>query len=164
MATSGLSPTAGGELDHAGVVALAPRLYGATFVLGLFLNLLWPQPMVPSAVGLSFGLPLILAGATLAVWANHAMRRAGTHVNPSLPATALVVSGPFRFSRNPLYVARTLLYIGLAFAMNVLWPLLFLGPLLVVIQHGVIQREERYLDARFGNAYRQYQAGVRRWL
>jgi len=159
-----LSPPTSSELEHPEVVALAPRLYGVVFVLGLLLDWLWPQLIVPPVIGLSLGVPLILAGGVLAFRANLAMRRAGTTSNPSLPATVLVVTGPFRFSRNPLYVARTLLYIGLAFAMDVLWPLLLLGPLMVVIQHGVIEREERYLDARFGNTYRHYQASVRRWL
>jgi protein-S-isoprenylcysteine O-methyltransferase Ste14 len=74
------------------------------------------------------------------------------------------VTGPFAFSRNPLYVARTLLYLGLAFAMNTPWPLLTLLPLLGIMHYAVIRREERYLDAKFGNAYRRYQARVGRWL
>lgn len=92
------------------------------------------------------------------------MLRAGTNLHPGSPAKALVVTGPFAFSRNPLYVARTLLYLGLAFAMDTLWPILALAPLLGVMHYGVIRREERYLDERFGSAYRQYQARVRRWV
>ena len=100
----------------------------------------------------------------LSDWGTPTSQRAGTHVDPALPATVLVVTGPFRFSRNPMYLARTLLYAGLALVMNTLWPLIALAPLLVLIQHGVIYREERYLDATFGHAYRQYQAQVRRWI
>ena len=92
------------------------------------------------------------------------MQRAGTNVNPSLPATTLVISGPFRFSRNPMYLARTLLYLGLGFMANALSVLLTLLPLLVVIRYGVIEREEGYLEAKFGDAYRQYRTTVRRWV
>ena len=92
------------------------------------------------------------------------METAGTDVNPSLPATTLVIDGPFRFSRNPMYVARTILYLGLGLLMNALCVLAALVPLLLVMQYGVITREERYLEAKFGDAYRQYRSTVRRWL
>ncbi len=92
------------------------------------------------------------------------MEQAKTNVNPSLPATTLVTDGPFRFSRNPMYLARTLLYVGLGLLANSLAVLLTAVPLLMVVQHGVIKREEHYLEAKFGDAYRQYRARVRRWL
>ena len=92
------------------------------------------------------------------------MEGAGTNVNPSLPTTVLVVDGPFQFSRNPMYLARTLLYLGLGLLANALCVFVALLPLLVVMHHGVIKREERYLEGKFGDAYRQYRAAVRRWL
>ena len=92
------------------------------------------------------------------------MEGAGANVNPSLPATTLVISGPFQFSRNPMYVARTVLYLGLGVLMNALCVVAVLVPLLLVMQYGVIRREERYLEAKFGDAYRQYRSAVRRWL
>jgi len=92
------------------------------------------------------------------------MESAGTPADPRRPATALVTSGPFRLSRNPMYVARTMLYVGLALLANALWALLMLVPLLVVVQYGVVAREERYLARRFGAAYHAYRARVRCWL
>ena len=92
------------------------------------------------------------------------MEQTGTAVNPRLPAAALVVSGPFRFTRNPLYLARTILYVGLALAMNTAWPLGTLIPLLAALHYGIIKREERYLHGRFGEAYSAYCARVPRWL
>ena len=92
------------------------------------------------------------------------MRRAGTNVNPRDPTTAIVVEGPFRFSRNPLYLSLILAYLGITLLVNALWPLLLLPPLLVVLHWGVIAREERYLEAKFGESYRVYKARVRRWL
>lgn len=94
-----------------------------------------------------------------------ALRRAGTTISVDRPTTAIVASGPYRYSRNPLYVALTLLYLGLgAAALNTLWALVLLPPLLVVIQRGVIEREERYLERKFGEEYRRYKRRVRRWL
>jgi protein-S-isoprenylcysteine O-methyltransferase Ste14 len=93
-----------------------------------------------------------------------AFRRAGTHPQPWRPATALVVTGPYRFSRNPMYVGATLFYIGISFWVNSLWPLLLLPVVLVIMSRGVIAREEAYLERLFGDEYRSYRSRVRRWL
>lgn len=82
---------------------------------------------------------------------------------PILYGIAFVL-GPFRFSRNPLYLARTFLYVGLALAMNTFGPLFTLVPLLVIVHYGIVRPEERYLDAKFGETYRRYRTHVRRWL
>jgi protein-S-isoprenylcysteine O-methyltransferase Ste14 len=150
--------------DIPAVIAFPPMLYGGAFALGVGPRWLWPEPVLPSVISVGIGMTLLCSGAALAVWGNHALREAGTNANPSLPTTTLVVTGPFAFSRNPLYVARTLLYVGLALTMNMLWTLVTLLPLLVVMHYGVIRREERYLEAKFGSAYRRYRTTVRRWL
>jgi protein-S-isoprenylcysteine O-methyltransferase Ste14 len=80
------------------------------------------------------------------------------------PTTALVTEGPFRYSRNPIYLALTLLYVGVALLINALWILLLIVPVLLVIRYGVIAREEAYLTRKFGDTYRQYTARVQRWL
>ena len=85
-------------------------------------------------------------------------------MHPSKPALALVDAGPFRFSRNPLYVGLTLMYAGLALLIPALWPLLLLIPVLAVLSWGVVRREERYLERKFGEGYRSYKARTRRWL
>ena len=92
------------------------------------------------------------------------MHAAGTNVNPALPTTATVASGPFRFSRNPLYLALTLLYLGLTLAFNTWWGIVVLVPVLIIMHHGVVLREERYLEQKFGETYRQYRSKVRRYL
>jgi len=92
------------------------------------------------------------------------MESAGTYVNPSRPTTRLVVTGPYRFSRNPMYLARTFLYLGLGLMVNALAILAALVPLLLVMHYGVIKREECYLEAKFGETYRQYRGRVRRWV
>jgi protein-S-isoprenylcysteine O-methyltransferase Ste14 len=92
------------------------------------------------------------------------MREAGTNVLPSKPALTLVTSGPFRFTRNPLYVMNALVYLGLTLICNSAWLLGLFVPMLLVIYWGIIRREERYLEAKFGEAYLAYKARVRRWL
>jgi len=92
------------------------------------------------------------------------MQAAGTNVNPSRPTTAIVECGPFGFSRNPLYLALTLLYFGLTLAFNTWWGIVLLVPVLIIMHRGVVLREERYLEQKFGETYRQYRSKVRRYL
>lgn len=150
--------------DRPGVIAPAPLLYGAAFLMGMVLHSFFPKLILPMQVAPWTGIVLLSAGAALAVWSRRTMEGANTNVHPALPATTLVITGPFRFSRNPMYVARTVLYLGLGVLVNALCVLVVLVPLLLVMQYGVIKPEERYLEAKFGDVYRQYRAGVRRWL
>jgi protein-S-isoprenylcysteine O-methyltransferase Ste14 len=107
----------------------------------------------------------LVAGATaVEAWFVLTMRRAATPINPRKPVARLVTDGPFRFSRNPSYLALAAYYVGIAGLVNTRWPLLLLPAVLVVVQRGVIEREEQYLERRFGEEYRRYRACVRRWL
>jgi protein-S-isoprenylcysteine O-methyltransferase Ste14 len=92
------------------------------------------------------------------------MKRAGTNVRPDQPSLAIVTDGPFRFTRNPMYVATTGLYLGITLLVNTLWPLMLLPPMLAVLDLGVVRREERYLEAKFGEPCRTHRARVRRWV
>jgi protein-S-isoprenylcysteine O-methyltransferase Ste14 len=89
---------------------------------------------------------------------------ASTNVPPTLPTTALVVDGIYRRTRNPLYLGMTLVYLGLGVAAGSLWAIGLVLPLLWVINVGVVNREERYLERKFGDAYRAYKARARRWI
>src|SRR5947209_8873505 len=150
--------------DKSGVVARPPLLYGAAFVVALVFRWFWPMPIFPQAVALWPGLALVALGVGTAIWGRQTMRAAGTNINPALPATVIVSSGPFRFSRNPLYLALTLLYLGLTLAFNTWWGIVVLVPLLIIMHRGVVLREERYLERKFGESYRQYRSKVRRYL
>src|SRR5262249_58742044 len=102
--------------------------------------------------------------AGISAWRVQAFRAASTPVSPGRPTTRLVHIGPYRYSRNPDYLGQILVYIGASLAANTWWPL-FLSPLvLVAIQRGVVRREERYLEAKFGREYRDYMDRVPRWL
>jgi protein-S-isoprenylcysteine O-methyltransferase Ste14 len=92
------------------------------------------------------------------------MRRAQTSLNPSEPVKALVIEGPFKVTRNPIYVGFTLIYIGIALLVNTLWPLLLLPVVQNVMRQGVIEREERYLERKFGQEYLAYKERVPRWI
>ena len=106
-----------------------------------------------------FALALVLLA-----WAIVTMTRAGSNVPTSLPTTTIVNTGPYRFTRNPIYLGMILGLIGLAIALNSLWLLLTLAPFAVVIRYGVVAREEAYLERKFGDVYRHYRRRVRRWL
>ena len=150
--------------DTAQVLVLPPMVYGAAFVIGLLLHLMFPLYLLPTTLARGIGMVCVLVSFPLAIATLRALSRAHTPVDPMKPTTALVTEGPFRYSRNPIYVALTLLYVGVALLINALWILLLVVPVLVVIRSGVIAREEAYLTRKFGEAYRQYTTQVRRWL
>lgn len=149
--------------DSPGVVARPPVLYGGAFVVVLVLRWFRPMPIFGHAA-LWPGLAFVVLGMAIAPWGRHTMQAAGTNVNPALPTTSIVTSGPFRFSRNPLYLALTLVYCGLTLAFNTWWGLVVLVPVPIIMHRGVVLREERYLEQKCGETYRQYRSRVRRYL
>ena len=153
-----------GASDTAQIIVLPPLVYGAAFIMGLLLHLVFPLHILPTTLARGIGVVCVLVSLPLALATLRVLSRAHTPVDPMKPTTALVTEGPFRYSRNPIYLALTLLYLGVAFLVNALWILLLVVPVLLVIRYGVIAREEAYLTRKFGDAYRQYTAQVRRWL
>ncbi|MDQ7829777.1 MAG: methyltransferase [Armatimonadota bacterium] len=155
---------AGGRADHPQVAVLPPLLFAGAFLLGLVVERVRPTPLGPLPLRLLLGALLVAASAALAGAALREFRRAGTPVEVWRPATTLVTTGPYRRSRNPLYLALTLLYLGLGIAVGSLWVLLLLLPVLVILTEGVVKREEAYLERTFGEAYRRYRAATPRWI
>ena|SRR2546428_6385080 len=152
------------ERDSPGVIALPPLLYFVILVLGVALDFLFPLHPFPGRPTRILGALLVIASIALAIWGRRTMSAAGTNINPREPALVLVTNGPFRFSRNPLYLALTGMYAGVALLINGLWTLILVVPLLIVTQVGIVQREERYLERKFGEEYRAYRSRVRRWI
>ncbi len=150
--------------DTPGVIAPPPLIYLAGLVIGLGLGHLAPTPILPHGLAYGLGAVLVFIAVGIRLWGGRVMGRAGTSIKPTVPTTALVTTGPFRFSRNPLYVSVTLFYLGIAIAARSLWALALLLVVLVVMQRGVIDREERYLERRFGADYVRYKERVRRWI
>jgi protein-S-isoprenylcysteine O-methyltransferase Ste14 len=149
------------DIPH--VVAPPPLLYALPLLAGLLLHHFRPVAALPPALAPVLGPLLVLLGF-IGLPAVVSFRRAGTHPQPWRPTTALVTTGPYRLTRNPMYVGFTCFYLGIAFWVNALWPLLALPLVLLIVQRGVIAREEAYMERRFGDAYRAYCARVRRWF
>ena len=152
------------DQDKAGVVAPPPVLYLGALVFGLLLNRRFPVPFLPRRIARILGWPLLSAGLLLMGWFERSMRHAGTPANPYKPVSHLATEGPFRYTRNPAYLAMTMIYTGITGLANALWALLLLPVALLVIQRGVIEREERYLECKFGEEYLRYKVRVRRWI
>ena len=153
--------------DTAGVAVRPPLLFLAGLAAGIAVEFLWPlgaglANAHPAQIGA--GLVLAVVGAVLMAAAMRRFAAAGTNVPTVLPSTALVTTGIYARSRNPIYLGLTAIYAGLAVALNAWWSVLLLVPVLVIMQVGVIKREERYLERKFGDAYRDYSSRVRRWL
>ena len=147
-----------------GVAVSPPLLFFATLIVGLVLHFLYPLRYVSSLlVQLVIGLPVIIIGFGLIGWAARTLMKAGTDPRPHSPVKSIVVSGPFRFSRNPIYLSGGIILIGLAVAVDTLW-LIILLPVGFALIFPQIRREEDYLEAKFGDEYRRYKRRVRRWL
>lgn len=150
--------------DTPGVIAPPPLIYLVAVIIGLVLRYLAPTAFLSRGLDYTLGAVLIVIAVGIFLWGVRVMRRAGTSLKTTVPTTALVTTGPFRFSRNPLYVSLTLFYLGIAMAAQSLWALALLFVVLAVMQRGVIDREERYLEHKFGAEYVRYKERVRRWI
>ena len=147
------------------VVALVrpPIVYFVAIVTGLGLEVAWPTPPLPRALVL-LGIVLVLLAVTLFVLSIRELRAARTTFRTRQPTTTIVMTGPYRRSRNPIYLAFTLLQLGIGLSRNSAWVLGLLVPALVLVSSGTIAREERYLEEKFGDEYGRYKADVPRWL
>ena len=151
--------------DNPGVIAFPPLIWliGSVvstlvhfFVIGI--------PIMNYSVSLVCGIALVMLAPTLALSAMVTMKKVGTNVDPSKPALAIARGGPFRFTRNPMYLALCLLQAALGFFLNDWITLIFVVPLALILHYGVILREERYLAAKFGEPYLELKRTVRRWI
>jgi protein-S-isoprenylcysteine O-methyltransferase Ste14 len=149
-----------------GVKIFPPLIHVAAIAIGFLVE--WAVPV--QVGGRGFGIVritgcilLAIAGALIASAAK-VMIGAGTTPNPTRPSTVIVTNGPFRFTRNPMYLAWELICIGVGLLANALWPMAMAVPAAIVTRRLVIDKEERYLDQKFGTAYLNYKSRVRRWL
>lgn len=150
-----------------GVIAPPPLLYLGTLALGLLIQAVRPLPLLPkvlAAVRKPLGAGLIASGVIGLFWATRTMFRAGEHPDPDKPVATVLDEGPFRYSRNPIYVAMTAIYLGITVFRNATWPVAFLPALMTVMVERVVLREEQYLEQQFGSDYREYKSRVGRWI
>jgi protein-S-isoprenylcysteine O-methyltransferase Ste14 len=160
-------PRSDADLETAGVLCPPPLVYLAGLLLGLGADWVFALPPLPETSdtgGLWLGGACGLSGLFLILWSARRFIGAGTPLPPYRPTTALVTEGPYRRSRNPIYLGMALVYVGVVCATASLGALALLPAVILVMEFGVIRREERYLERRFGGAYRDYKARVRRWL
>ncbi|NQV80495.1 MAG: isoprenylcysteine carboxylmethyltransferase family protein [Alphaproteobacteria bacterium] len=150
--------------DSPDVLTFPPVIFIIFYVIGYVTDRAFPADLGTLDIRYAIGGVLIALSVALVAWAVTHFLRAKTHVDVRKPATALVTGGPYRLSRNPMYLAMTLLYAGFAVTFSLPITLTLLIPCLVLLHHGVISREETYLERKFGDEYRAYKARVRRWL
>jgi protein-S-isoprenylcysteine O-methyltransferase Ste14 len=150
--------------DTAGVIAPPPLIFLSALVIGFGLDLVIGTGSLPWIAALPLGAALIITGVGLMGSFLEAFRRARTPIDPYTPTAAIVTDGPYRRTRNPAYLGMALTYAGIAIASNALWVLVPLPIAIAIIDRGVIAREERYLERKFGTPYVDYKRRVRRWI
>ena len=151
------------EVANLGIMR-PPFIYLGAIALGLLLHFAWPVRLVSRAVGGPLGGTAVLVAVALFLWAVRTFRTTGTPVPGNRPTTTIVRRGPYRWSRNPIYLSFSLLQLGVAFWINSLWLFITLIPAVVLMSFVVIPREEHYLERSFPSDYLPYKASVRRWL
>lgn len=155
------------DRDSAGVRIPPPLVFLGTLLAGWALGWLIGQPGIPmlhGGGGRNLGWVAIFFGLAILLTANGLFRKAETDVRPWKRSSALVTEGVYRWTRNPMYLGMALTYAGVALVLHSLVALLLLVPLIIVLEREVIEAEEAYMEARFGDAYRDYKANVRRWI
>lgn len=150
-----------------GLIPWPPLIYVVAIALSVVLGMVYPLPWIGDLLGdLLFAAGWVALFGVAALWftAIRAMMRAKTTMNPNAEPDHLVISGPFGVTRNPIYLANTLLLIGVAFITGIAWFLLFAFIAAFATQKLAIEKEEKMLAAKFGKKYRDYAKRVRRWI
>ena len=141
-----------------------PLVFLISLAAGAAIQFVVPFPFLPATLALPLGAPLVVVGVALFTWSSATFRAAGTPVPARKPTLAIVRAGPYRFSRNPIYLAFSLFQLGLAIWLNTVWLLATLAVAAALMHYVVIRKEEEYLERRFGAEYSSYKSSVRRWL
>jgi protein-S-isoprenylcysteine O-methyltransferase Ste14 len=157
------SPAGAQDVANLGLVR-PPLVYLAAILCGVGLDLVRPLPFLPAGTGAWVGVPFVILSLALFFASIRRFKAVGTPVPGNRPTTAIVRSGPYRFSRNPIYLAFSALVLGIACWLDSIWLLGTLAAAASLMSLIVIPREERYLERRFGAEYLEYKAKVRRWL
>jgi protein-S-isoprenylcysteine O-methyltransferase Ste14 len=150
--------------DNPGIEVPPPLIYVVPLIFGLLLDRRRHISFLPRGATRALGWPLLGGGAALNGWFLKTIREADVPIRTDKPVPRLTTEGPFRYTRNPSYLALAMIYAGIAVLRNSLWAMLLLPFAVIVIQREVIGREERYLERTFGEEYLDYKGRVRRWV
>ncbi|RWE01089.1 MAG: isoprenylcysteine carboxylmethyltransferase family protein [Mesorhizobium sp.] len=152
------------EKDSPGVAVFPPLLFLVALILMLALRYVWPLTIGGRPLTMVLGIVLAALAIAVIAWGRMTMQRGGTNIDPTKPTLAIVTGGPFRFTRNPLYIGLMGLLLGIGLIFDTWWSVLALVPVSLILHSGVVLREEAYLERKFGEPYRSYKASVRRYL
>lgn len=152
------------EATHPDISIKPPLLYLGALALGIILDLIIRTDLMGWGTQFALGMLLLCAGLALLIWAVGAMTRAGTNIAISQPVLALVTKGPYRYSRNPIYLALTMMYLAFCFLFDLLFGFVLLVPVILIMNKYVIDIEELFLGNRFGTDYIDYSVHTPRWL
>jgi protein-S-isoprenylcysteine O-methyltransferase Ste14 len=152
------------EADTAGVAVPPPLLFGAGLLIGLIAGRLQPDAERGARFARGLGAASVVAGIAIGAAAIAALKRVGTNLDPYKPSTALATTSVFALSRNPAYVGATSIYVGIAMYARSQPAFTILPIVLALLDRLVVTPEERYLERRFGDAYRSYRDTVPRWF
>ena len=152
------------EPDKAGVIIFPPLLFLLAILLSILIHYVLPTPLVPFPVALLIGITLLIVAVVILRSAVKTLLTQRTTVNPGGATTAVVKTGIFQFSRNPMYVSFTIIFMAVSIMLNAWYGMMLLIPLLMITQKGIIEREEKYLTQKFGEYYISYKRKVNRWF
>jgi protein-S-isoprenylcysteine O-methyltransferase Ste14 len=150
--------------DNAGVVIFPPLLYFITLIVSITISYLFPYNIFPAHFAIPIGAILSIAGFTLLLLGARTFVKNKNPVNPAASTQLIITIGIYQYTRNPMYLGLTIMYLGISMLLNAWSSLVLILPLLRIVQKGIIEREEKYLTRKFGNEYLNYKSKVRRWL
>jgi len=151
--------------DHGpGIMIPPPLIYIIGFLFAYILDRLYPIPMLGPPLSIVLALLAVTPSAVLGLWSLLEFWRARTNPLPHKPTSSLVIVGPYRVTRNPMYVSLSLIYVSFGFLLSMAWSFVVFPAVIFIVNIYVIGREESYLEAKFGEQYRAYKKQVHRWL
>lgn len=150
--------------DTSSIVIPPPVIYFSCLAVGFVLDYFWPVPLLPQGIQYIVGVTLIAISFLLFAWVLMEFSRSKTSIDHRKPTTEIISTGPFRFSRNPVYLSMSMLLVGIAVSLDSIWVLAMSIPAVLATHYLVILREEAYLKRKFGAEYQQYMDQVRRWI
>ena len=150
--------------DKAGVLMFPPLLYLLVLATGILISYFFPKQLIGFSIALPMGIIISMAGIASLIFAAHLFRKNKNPVNPSGSTQLIISNGIYKYTRNPMYLSLTIIYTGISIITNAWFSFVLLFPLLIVVQKGIIEREEKYLTRKFGDEYLAYKGKVRRWI